>query len=435
VVPEEFVKRMKVQMGAESDAFFNSLKERPETSILLNPLKPKEVDGEPIPWSVNGRYLKERPSFVEDPLYHAGAYYPQEASSMAIGEIVQHLDLEEGVFCLDLCGAPGGKSLNLLQSLPSESFLVSNEVIKSRVKILIENLRKWGNYNVAISSIHPSEWRKAGEIFDLILVDAPCSGEGMFRKEGGKAIEEWSVDNVRFCAERQESILSDVIPSLRPGGFLIYSTCTYSIQENESIVQKIISQDLLPVTQSWPVEHGFVPIGNDGNAFQAYPHKVRGEGLFFSVFRKEGRSDSKEKAILVKEEEAPIPMRVPKGYRIIRTEDNYYLESTEHSEALDRIGHLRGTLTDHLPLGVMKGKNFIPSHELAMTNLVLIDRFIELDQKRAIQYLRRETFACPETQDGWYLARFETTTLGWIKIASGKMKNHYPKSWMIRKRW
>ncbi|NND93818.1 MAG: RsmB/NOP family class I SAM-dependent RNA methyltransferase [Flavobacteriales bacterium] len=251
---------------------------------------------------------------MKDPHYHAGDYYPQEASSMVIGEIVKRLSIDSTSFCLDLCAAPGGKSINLLQALPSDSFLIAKEVIRSRVRVLIESLRKWGSYNVGIASIHPKEWINANELFDLILVDAPCSGEGMFRKQESKAISEWSMDNVRFCAERQKSIIDKITPCIKKGGYLIYSTCTYSEAENGDMIEKIVQLGLEPEALAWPSDHDFVSIGGYQNAFQAYPHKVRGEGLFFSVFRKPGRCDTVVRSSEKKEIWNPIPMRIPAGF-------------------------------------------------------------------------------------------------------------------------
>ena len=192
-LPIEFVERMRARLGSDADAFFESLSEAPHTSIALNPNKSAGHPqlGSNVPWNPDGRYLPERPSYVSDPHYHAGVYYPQEASSMLVRAVVERLPLPSHPFCLDLCAAPGGKSIALLEAIGTDGFLVSNEVIKARSRILIENLRKWGRVNWLPASAHPSRWKPHEELFDLILVDAPCSGEGMFRKEPN-ALTEWS---------------------------------------------------------------------------------------------------------------------------------------------------------------------------------------------------------------------------------------------------
>jgi 16S rRNA C967 or C1407 C5-methylase (RsmB/RsmF family)/NOL1/NOP2/fmu family ribosome biogenesis protein len=427
---------MRDRLGTEAEAFFQSLSEPPNISIVLNPRKsaghPKE--GTLVPWHPQGRYLAERPSFVSDPHYHAGAYYSQEASSMLVHAIVSSLPLPAAPFCLDLCAAPGGKSLAILEAIAEQGFLISNEVIRARTRILIENLSKWGRVNWLPASAHPSVWSKQESLFDLILVDAPCSGEGMFRKEP-KALSEWSEDNVTFCAQRQSSILTDVAPCLKEGGFLIYSTCTYSEVENEAMVEQMKAMGLTPFESSLPEEWGFVSIGN--YAFQAYPHRVNGEGFFLTVFKREGTLETGTFDELSESESqlGALAVKVPPGYRIDQEGDNVNLYSSEFEEEIESLSQGRVLRGKGLILGTYKGKDFIPSQALAMSGLCPGASRVELVHGEAIRFLRRETFPIQVEKDGWYLMEYEGSVLGWAKVAAGRMKNHYPKEWMIRKRW
>ncbi|NVK85096.1 MAG: RsmB/NOP family class I SAM-dependent RNA methyltransferase, partial [Cytophagia bacterium] len=226
MIPLEFQSQIQQILPTEAEAFFQSLNTDSPTSIRFNPFKnySGKLEGEAIPWADNGIYLTERPTFTLDPAFHAGGYYVQEASSMVLEQIIkQSVDLKEELLALDLCGAPGGKSSHISSILNENSLLVSNEVIKTRANILSENLTKWGHPNVVITNNDPSRFERLNVQFDLIVVDAPCSGEGLFRREP-EAMNEWSPEAVKLCATRQQRILADIWPSLKPGGVLIYST-------------------------------------------------------------------------------------------------------------------------------------------------------------------------------------------------------------------
>ncbi len=271
------------------------------TSIRLNPKKiksignitfPGEVIATPVPWNSNGYYLDQRPSFTADPLLHAGAYYVQEASSMFLEEALkQAADLSAPLKLLDLCAAPGGKS-TLVQSLISESgLLISNEVIKTRVNILTENMIKWGAPNVIVTNNDPRDFQQLDEYFDVIIVDAPCSGSGLFRKDPA-AVTEWSEQSVQLCSLRQQRILSDILPSLKPGGLLIYSTCSYSTAEDEQVADWLIEENhlsgvSLTIPAEWNVVESASPLHN-APGYRFYPDQVRGEGFYIALFRKLG---------------------------------------------------------------------------------------------------------------------------------------------------
>ena len=309
LLPDDFCNQMRSQFSeAEYTEFMNSMNEACPVSIRLNPLKQIQTDckfqGEPIPWCKDGIYLSERPSFTMDPLFHAGAYYVQEASSMFISYlcnwIKQQGEWDMPINALDLCAAPGGKSTLLYSELPEQSLLITNEIMPKRAQILRENMHKWTmgvtkDINVYVTNNKSEDFKKAGkDLFDFILCDAPCSGEGMFRKDS-KAIEDWSLSNVNMCQERQRDIVTAIWPTLKDGGYMIYSTCTYNFKEDEDNVRWIAEElgaDIIDVEV--PADWGV----SDSPFFHFYPHKAKGEGFFCALLRKHGdNSHARNKAI------------------------------------------------------------------------------------------------------------------------------------------
>ena len=242
-LPEDFIKRIKAD-SFWPDNLLLAMNDQPSVSIRINPLKKsKELyDLESVLWNPNGFYLPKRPIFTLDPLFHAGCYYPQEAGSMVLEYIFNALSISKKAIILDLCAAPGGKSTLINSWLDDDGFIVSNEIIPNRNKILCENLTKWGSVNCLVTCNQPKRFQEFPSIFDLIVVDAPCSGEGMFRKDPDSR-NEWSLQNVEFCADRQKQIVCDVWDSLNENGYLIYSTCTLNEEENETTI-KWLSKEL-----------------------------------------------------------------------------------------------------------------------------------------------------------------------------------------------
>ena len=246
-LPALFEERMRKLLPEESEAFFAALQTEPPVSIRLNPGKPVPISrlfpdeqiGLPVSWCESAYYLKSRPVFTLDPCLHSGTYYVQEASSMFLYHIFGQILPAHPVRVLDLCAAPGGKSTLIASRLSSGSLLVANEVIRSRAGILKENMIKWGTSHVVVTNNDPADFHHLKGAFDIIVVDAPCSGEGMFRKDPG-AIQEWNESNLQLCSERQQRILADIWPCLKPSGFLVYSTCTYNPGENEAILERLI---------------------------------------------------------------------------------------------------------------------------------------------------------------------------------------------------
>jgi len=279
---------------SEVKLLLESMEHPISTAIRINRNKINDlnVDYSPVPHCKDGFVLKERPQFTADPAIHAGAYYVQESNSMWVGEIVRHLiqNQNDGAVVLDLCGAPGGKSTHISSVLRDGDLLVANEVIQGRNAILYENLCKWGRANAVVTRADAKQFGKTANLFDIIACDAPCSGEGMFRKDQ-TAIDEWSLQNVQLCAERQQRIVHDVWNSLKPGGFLIYSTCTFNREENEENIfrfckdlnAKTISIDLGGHENLYSIEE---------NMYRCMPHRTFGEGFFFAVLQKNDDSDA-----------------------------------------------------------------------------------------------------------------------------------------------
>ncbi|MGC3948552.1 MAG: RsmB/NOP family class I SAM-dependent RNA methyltransferase [Chryseolinea sp.] len=287
--PATFEETMKAQLGHEWPAFVAAHEKPAPVSIRLNPLKQSDVktDGQ-VPWSAFGHYLPQRPSFTFDPRFHAGAYYVQEASSMFLEQAFRQIGgSDDNLTVLDLCAAPGGKSTHLLSLMAPTSMLVSNEVIRARASILSENIQKWGLHNVVVTSSDPQQFSTLESVFDIAVVDAPCSGEGLFRKDPS-AVDSWSPENVVLCSRRQRRILEDIWPSIKYNGYLIYATCTYNEQENEENLSWLLEREdaqsvAINTSEDWnvtAVERQRI------KGYHFYPHKVKGEGFFMAVIRK-----------------------------------------------------------------------------------------------------------------------------------------------------
>ena len=295
---EEFKKLLIESVGAErAEVALKALSEEPSVSIRLNPAKLKTCPFEgatPVPWSPYGFILKERPSFTLDPLFHAGCYYVQDTSAMMVGEVARQFMDKPGMCVLDLCAAPGGKTTDLAASLRErfgDNFtLLSNEVVRARYNTLRSNVETWGDSRVGVVSRDPSAFG-ATPIFDMIVADVPCSGEGMFRKDA-KAIEDGSLQTVEFCAARSRRILADIWPTLNPGGILIYSTCTFNHFENEDTV-------------NWITSELGADIVSPGRLM--LPGEVPGEGQFVAALRKHGEADGVRRADPFKLYRAEIP--------------------------------------------------------------------------------------------------------------------------------
>lgn len=341
---------------------------------------------------------------------------------------------------LDLCAAPGGKSTLLQSILHPESLLVANEVIKPRAAVLADNITRWGADNVVVTNNDPRDFARLPDFFDLVTVDAPCSGSGLFRRDP-EAVHEWSQDNVILCSQRQQRILADVLPALKPGGILIYSTCSYAMEEDEQIADWLISEmDMahmpLNIDPAWNV----IPGGN-GCGYRFYPDKVKGEGFFIACFRKAGPENS------AKKNKAQLPLLPEKDAARIRpwlkadVAPVFILHNGEAIILPPQLAADLPLLQKHLYIrkaGVKAGqltpKELVPDHQLALSTIIAPGlQAVELTQEQALRYLRKEDLQLEASSKGWTLMRFGGMNLGWAKVLPNRVNNYYPKEMRILK--
>lgn len=446
MIPSEFKSQIEQILPNEAENFFQSLETDSPTSIRFNPLKnySGKLEGDTIPWTEDGIYLKERPSFTLDPAFHAGGYYVQEASSMVLEQIIkQSVNLKEELLALDLCGSPGGKSSHISCILNENSLLVSNEVIKTRANILSENLTKWGHPNVVITNNDPSRFERLNVQFDLIVVDAPCSGEGLFRREP-EAMNEWSPEAVKLCATRQQRILADIWPALKPGGVLVYSTCTYNSLENEENLKWLHEQlDAEGIPIQLNNDWGFTAtqtLGIDG--FHAYPHKVKGEGFFIAAVRKtEGhekklRKQKKPMNFASKQEIEAISswLKEAEQFDFIKHNDLFIALPNQWKEVIHDINSNLYIISEGIDIGRLKGKKLIPNEGLAFSTALDHTQLstFELNLEESLNYLRKENFDFEAMNNGWNLITYQGLGLGWANRIQQRVNNYYPTNWRIR---
>lgn len=443
-LPERFSENIKNILGDEFEDFKKALDTDSPVSIRLNPAKTFKsafaLDN-PIPWTENGYYLKTRPVFTLDPAFHAGAYYVQEASSMVIEHIFKkYVHHYSPLKVLDLCAAPGGKTTHLASLLTDEDLLVANEVIKGRVGILKENLLKWGFTNTIVASQDPETFADLEGFFDVVLVDAPCSGEGMFRKTPD-AINEWSEESVVACSARQKRILSAAAMLVAPKGLLIYSTCTYNSSENQDNAHWLArTLDFENIEVDVPEEWG---VTQAKPGLQFFPHKAKGEGFYVSVFRNKGRDErfvkGKPNIQRLRRDQTELLSAWIKEEEFEKY--SYFLKNdgvvvTIKTSLLNEFGSVLKALdkrSSGLELGLFKGNDFIPSHAFALSSLISekVQR-VDLEEKNALLYLKKETFDLPEHANGWALITYQNLGLGWAKIIGDRINNYLPTEWRIR---
>lgn len=454
-LPQTFVERTRQLLGDEQyPKFEEALGIEPPVSIRPNRTKTQlPVEGEPIPWAPSGTYLEKRPTFTFDPLFHAGCYYVQEASSMFVERVLRQY-VQEPVVMLDLCAAPGGKSTLCRSVLPEGSLLVANEVMRNRSQILAENLMKWGHPDVVVTNNDPADFTDLTHLFDVILTDVPCSGEGMFRKDQ-VAVDEWSLENVDICWQRQRRILTDIWPALKPGGLLIYSTCTFNREEDEDNVAWIareLGAEVLevPVEDAWGITGNLV--GKDFPVYRFLPHRTRGEGFFLAVLRKhageietvEPRAEKKKKGGKDAKGKAP-QLSVPKeaktwldgadgfGYALKDTQVVAFPKAHETVYTLLQQ-HVK-VIHAGVTLGEIKGKDLIPHHSLAMSTALGADVFprAEIVYEQAIAFLRKEGLVLDASVPrGYVLLTYQQIPLGFVKNIGNRANNLYPQEWRIR---
>lgn len=414
---------------------------RQVTSIRVNSAKATveeiKFSTSPVPWSSFGYYLAQRPSFTLDPLLHAGCYYVQEASSMFVEQALkQTVDLSRSLKVLDLCAAPGGKS-TLLQSLIStNSLLVSNEVIKSRSAVLQENITKWGAANVVVTNNDPKDFARLTDFFDVMVIDAPCSGSGLFRRDAA-AIEEWSEANVLLCSQRQQRIVADALPALKKDGVLIYCTCSYSVEEDEAVVNWLcdefeMSRLKLSVDPSWN-------IAESSACYRFYPDKLNGEGFFIACLRKndggEASFSAKQKKLTKQELQAVSPWinsEIP--LHLFRHKEDVIAVPPSLEPLIPVLQERLYLRQAGITLGKLVNNALIPEHALALSTIYNNSLpGIPLSMEEALQYLRRADFMPETSLKGWALMQYEGHNLGWAKLLPNRLNNYYPKEWRILK--
>ncbi|MCC9135374.1 rRNA methyltransferase [Pontibacter silvestris] len=448
-LPNTFTERMQRLLAQDYRAFEEALAQPAPVSIRINRAKVPglSVNLPLVPWTTSGFYLPERPLFTLDPLIHAGAYYVQEASSMFLEQAFkQTCDLSQPLQVLDLCGAPGGKSTHIASLLSAGSLLVSNEVIRSRANILAENITKWGSGNVLVTSNDPRDFGKLPSFFDVMVIDAPCSGEGMFRKDP-QAIEEWSEENVNLCALRQQRILMDVWDALKPGGMLVYSTCTWNEQENEENMAWLAAQEQIESVQlELQPEWGIVPAQLNGiTGYRFYPHKVNGEGFFMAVMRKAGGTESSPKSSRKKKYKLTTAgkkerelvqnwFQKPEEYEWLQYGEILSAIPANLFEAADEVYQKLYVIYAGTEIAEVKGKKLKPLHPLALSQHLNKKAFavVDLDMEQALRYLRKEDINLGSSGNEWLLLQYQNIPLGWAKQVGNRINNYFPKEWRIR---
>lgn len=444
-IPEEFKDRMKKLLGEEYDEYIATYERKKVQGIRVNTLKidrdsfkkisPFELKA-PIPWEERGFYIEEeKPG--KHPYHAAGLYYVQEPSAMAVAS---SLGIKKGDRVLDLCAAPGGKSTQAASYLEGEGVLVANEIEGKRARILSENIERCGIKNAIVTNNSPDELEKHFlGYFDRIIVDAPCSGEGMFKKEEA-AIDEWSLENVIRCSIRQKNILESAEKMLKPGGYLIYSTCTFSLEENEMIIEDFLNKHnnfkIAEIDKKDGFSRGFYDLVNNielRKSIRLFPHKLRGEGHFMCLLQKQDGDNWSEKPFKsnIKREDLKDYIAFIKDNLKISIDKNMFLAGENLYSLPVGIPEIKGLriLRAGIHLGSFKKNRFEPNHALAMVlkhGEAIRDVKLNYRSNEVLSYLRGDTLPA-DIEDGWYIVNVDGYPLGWGKVSRGILKNHYPK--------
>ena len=439
-LPEAFIEQLRDLLPDEWEALTSAITTtEPSVAVRVNEARGASVpDGvRRVPWFEQGLYLADRPVFTFDTDWHAGRYYVQDASSMFIAHVIKHL-VHEPVRYLDLCAAPGGKTTAAIQALPSPSRVVANEIVPPRARVLADNVIRWGNPRCVVTSNAPAQFSKLTHFFDVIAADVPCSGEGMMRKDD-EAVAQWSPTLVAQCAQRQREILTDAWQALRPGGLLIYSTCTYNRQENEDMADFIVNElgatSLeIPIEPSWNIHSA---IGSDCHCYRFMPHRVDGEGLFMAAFRKEGNGTRqmpriKEKTIKKVDETVKKWLSSPDGF-IMDQQGDLFIAVPQ--DIRSEVATLRATLNvlhAGVEMATLMGRKTVPHHALAMSLARSADAFpmCEVDYPSALRYLRGESISINGPR-GYVLVAHEGAVLGFANNLGNRANNLYSKSLRI----
>ena len=362
---------------------------------------------------------------------------------MFLEQAFRQIEQRNNRIILDLSAAPGGKSTHLLSLLDDSDLLVANEVIRSRVSVLDENIRKWGHQNVVVCNNDPADFTNLEGMFDLIVVDAPCSGEGLFRRDAS-AIQQWSVDNTRLCATRQRRILSDIWPALKTGGYLIYSTCTFNPAENE--------ENLTWLAENNEVESIRIPLQEDWNiqemetgglfGYRFLPHRVKGEGFFLTLIRKKDGRGSYPIPKKIKSRFEKMPKQFSEIRSWLNTSDSEFFAKTEFLIAfpenkipvLNALAEQLRVISFGLPVAQFKKNDLLPEHTFALSVDRNPDIFesIELDLRDALLFQKKDEIRISSITKGWLLVTYQGIPLGFVKNLGNRANNYFPKEWRIR---
>lgn len=454
-VKEAFGKYLEEAIGKDGALVAFSAFDRPApASVRMNPFKcAAHPAGRPVAWSRHGIMLDERPVFTLDPLFHAGAYYVQDSSSMFVGHafrsVLKCMDAADGrpVRVLDLCAAPGGKATDIAASL-REAFggnflLVANEVMKARAGVLAENAAVWGDPNVAVTSDDPRSFASLPGFFDVIVADVPCSGEGMFRKDAA-AVEQWSEDNVSLCQARQRRIIADVWPALAPGGFLVYSTCTFNRYENDCNVEWIAAELGADCVFADAVPSDFAGLIKTKYGCSLVPGFVEGEGQYCSVLKKTGMGlpvwpDCMKSRRGVR---MPVKADIPKeAAGLVNADCDFRLRGNTViavprtvSPDVAMLGDSLHLLASGCAVGTLKGSLLVPDADLALSMIFRRNAFPEVSvgREEALAYLHRDTVAFPQAEKGYLTVEYEHLPLGFVKNLGTRCNSLHPQSRRIR---
>lgn len=450
MLPEKLIASLEGLPGFNKDSFVQTHESPADfTSVRLNQFKPFDLATHPfmhsmlpMDWCGQGYYLNGRPSFVLDPLWHAGAYYVQEASSMFLQTIISQLASPEKYYkVLDLCAAPGGKT-TLLANAFKNGLVVANETIKSRNAILEENCIRWGSDHIVVTQNDPSHFKALPNFFDFIVADAPCSGSGLFRKDP-QAIQEWSVEHVLHCSQRQERIIEESITALQEGGYYIYSTCSFSFEEDEKIMDYIVSiEGMQSVSIQLPEATGIVTTHSPkfhAEGYRFYPDRLKGEGFFVAVFQKQKAAYTSQFstpyrfAELAKKEKTNLEAlyTLPHHVECIQHQEEIIALPSHCFQDLQTIRAHLYVKKMGMRIGVLKGADLVPAHDLAMSQwdkMPYTDLPLALPE--ALQFLRRADFKL-DAPKGWHSLSYMNCRLGWVKVLPNRLNNYYPNTWRI----
>ncbi len=453
--PARFIQRLRAQMGAdESRALLEALDTEPPTAVRANPAKgwrPAEAETDPVPWWEGGCYLSQRPLFTVDPAFHAGCYYVQEAASQFVGRIFA-LCSPAGKRILDLCAAPGGKTTLYASMVGLDGLVVANEIDRRRVQVLSDNVRKWGMGNVAVVAGDSPAVCAFAATFDVVAVDAPCSGEGMFRKDPN-ARAEWSEEHVNLCVKRQQALLDDAWRALKPGGLLIYSTCTFNREEDEQQLDRLFERvedgefaeaPEVPCDPTWGIVTGRV---GRAQTFRFFPHRTRSEGLFVSVVAKsaeaQGPSRPSRSARPRRSPLAEVPraacrelagwLREPDAWEFVQAGDTCYAFRRAQAELIRQLASATGVIYSGVAMGQLYNGRLKPDHALALATAFDRSRVpsAELDEERAVEYLRRGAVAPQGLAEGMNLVTHDGRPIGFAKRIGRRVNNLYPQTMRI----